>query len=143
MICTDNIFTIPLVGGVWDRTLPYCIFSYKKVPLIMNNLLVGGSGTAVFIWWAHPKVHDRILKWLWCCTIGATNLLLTYAGLIRKWYWLITAWRLSIIAIVQTLSASAIKTCFAVIIWKICRFYQSLQNKQLDYTKQNWPLICF
>ena len=142
LVCTDNIFTIPLVGGVWDRALPNCIFSYKKIPLVVNDLLVGSAGTAVFIWWANPIVHNRILKWLWCCTIGAINLLLTCAGLIRKWDWLITTCWLSIIIIAQTLSTSAIKTCFAVVIWEICRFYQSLQNKQLEYTKQNSTFEC-
>ena len=143
LVCADNIFTIPLVGRVWDFSCPYCIFRYTKVPLVVDDLLVGSTGTAVFIWWTNPIVHYRVLKWLWCCTVLATILLLTFTGLLRKWDWLITACRLSIIAIAQTLSTSTIKTFFAVVIWKILRFHQRLQNNQLDYSKKNRSFICF
>ena len=97
------IFTIPLIGWIGNITLPDCVFLNKKVPLIVNYLLVWGSGTSVCVSWANPKVQNRILELLRCCTIGIIYLLLTLAGLLRKWHRRIAAGRLSIICIAQAL----------------------------------------
>lgn len=81
LVGLDQVFAEPLVGGIWNISVPGCVFLHQDVPLVVDDDLIWCVGTGVHISWANEFKKDWVSDCFCTCAKLALLLLLAVARL--------------------------------------------------------------